>query len=194
MTEPVEFELGDTGTPRLSGQEGQEGAEQPYTDPYAEQATAAMVAPLGWTPAEGARVIGGLVATVTTILYAIRYQAAPAPDLVPAIAGDPEREFPLLGMSLVPILDLVAPKGSAAAVGVGLGAGVSELMGAMVRRMPVLTVPPPDRRTAPGARPAPATSPSAAAAEDSGGFAFKGDQLRTLARADGGALTGLGLE
>jgi hypothetical protein len=193
VTEPVEFELGDSGAPRLSGQEGQEGQEQPYADPYAEQAAAAMVAPLGWTPDEGARVIGGLVATVTTILYAIRYKAPPAPALVPAIAGDPEREFPLLGMSLVPVLDVIAPKGSAAAVGVGLGAGVSELMGAMVRRMPVLTVPPPGRGSAPDARPAPA-SPSAAAAEDSGGFAFKGDQLRTLARADGGALTGLGLE
>jgi hypothetical protein len=189
VTEPVEFETGDVGAPRLDGQDAPEGAEQTYTDPYAEQA-AAMAMPAGWTPGEAAQVVGGLVATITTAVYAMRWQAVPSPDLVPHIAGNPEQEFALLGMSLAPVLDRIAPKGSAAAVGVGLGAGVSEVLGAMVRRMPVLSVPPPDRRRQTAAAPQPAP---AAQGEESGGFRYSGDQLRVLQRADS-PLTGMGLE
>lgn len=186
MTEAVEFDVPDAGAPRLDGQEGPEVTQGP--DPYADAATALMPVP-GWTQAEAARVIGGLVAGVTTAMYIVRYQAPPAAELVPYIAGNPEQEFPLLGMSLAPILDLIAPKGSAMAVGVGLGAGVSELMGAMARRMPVLATPPPKAR--PGAAPA-ADAPASAAPSEGRGFQFTGKELRVLD--DEQPLTGLGIE
>lgn len=186
MTAAIEIEVHDAGAPLLDGQEG--GAEQAVPDPYAD--IAAAVVP-GWTQAEAARVIGGMVAGLTTALYLVRYQAPPAPELVPAIAGQPEQEFPLLGMSLAPILDLIAPKGSAAAIGVGLGAGISEVMGAMVRRMPVLSTPPPDRRPA---APPHAAAPPADAAAAGDGFRYRGPELEVLRRAETSPLTGLGLD
>lgn len=178
----------DAGAPNLG--DGGESGEQQGPDPYADAAALAAVVP-GWTQVEAARVIGGLVAGITTALYVVKHQAPPAVELVPAIAGDPEREFPLLGMSLAPILDLVAPKGSAAAIGVGLGAGVSELMTAMARRMPVLAV-------SPNSKAMGAPAPAAAAPErrpapggNAGGFKFSGDALRVLSHEQ--PLTGLGL-
>lgn len=184
MTEAVEFDVVNAGAPALDGQ----GGDQVGPDQVAE-GTAAVVAVPGWTQAEAARVIGGLVAGLTTAMYVIRYQAPPAAELVPQIAGDPEREFPLLGMSLAPILDVIAPKGSAAAVGVGLGAGISEVMGAMARRMPVLATPPPKAR--PGA--AAAADPKASAAPpEARGFHFTGEELRVLQ--DEQPLAGIGLE
>jgi hypothetical protein len=186
VSEAVEFEVQDHGQPVLDGQPAADGQQAPPVD----EPLAAVPVP-GWTQQEAARVIGGLVAGITTAMYVFRFQAAPAPELVPAIAGDPEREFPLLGMSLAPILDLVAPKGSAAAVGVGLGAGVSELMGAMARRMPVLQSPPPQQRPQ-GPPPAPAAA-RPAPAEGATGFRFSGDALHVLRREED-ALLGTGLE
>jgi len=187
MTEAVEFDVPDAGAPNLDGQEGgPDVTEGP--DPYAQQATPLMPVP-GWTQQEAARVIGGLVGGITTAMYVIRYQAPPAAELVPYIAGNPEQEFPLLGMSLAPILDMIAPKGSAAAVGVGLGAGVSEVMGAMARRMPVLATPPPKARA--GRAPT-AEQPQPAAPSEGKGFRFSGDALRVLQQDD--ALAGMGIE
>lgn len=188
MTEPMEFEVPDPGAPNLGDGAGEQAQGQ---DPSADAAALAAVVP-GWTQAEAARVIGGLVAGITTAMYVLKHHAPPAVELVPAIAGDPEREFPLLGMSLAPILDAVAPKGSAAAVGVGLGAGVSELMTAMARRMPVLAVAP--QQKAMGApAPAAAAQPRQAPAGDGGGFKFSGDALRVL-RNQEQPLIGMGIE
>lgn len=185
--EPVEFEVPSGGAPALDGQDGDQVSSGP--DQFADAATALMPVP-GWTQQEAARVIGGLVSGITTALYVIRYQGPPAAELVPHIAGNPDQEFPLLGMSLAPILDLIAPKGSAAAVGVGLGAGISEVMGAMARRMPVLATPPPKAR--PGAAPA-ADAPASAAPSEARGFRFRGEALHVLERAEG-PLTGFGIE
>lgn len=187
MSEAVEFEVPDPGTPSLNGQDGEGVTSGP--DPFADAATALMPVP-GWTQQDAARVIGGLVAGLTTAMYVVRYKAAPAAELVPYIAGHPEQEFPLLGMSLAPILDLIAPKGSAAAVGVGLGAGISEVMGAMARRMPVLATPPPKAR--PGAAAAPDTAAPAAPSEGRG-FRFRAEDLHVL-RQDEQPLAGLGIE
>lgn len=181
MTEAVEFEVPSAGAPILDGQEG------PGQAPPVEELAAAVPVP-GWTQQEAARVIGGLVSGLTTAMYVIRYQAPPAAELVPHIAGDPEREFPLLGMSLAPILDLVAPKGSPAAIGVGLGAGVSEVMTAMARRGGVLNSPPPKARAADAA-----AEPAAAAPPDGQGFRYRGDLLRVLQH-DEAVLTGTGIE
>jgi hypothetical protein len=191
VTEPVEFDVPDAGAPNLEG--GDQVGEQPAGQ--FDQQPIALPVP-GWTQDEAARVIGGAVAGLTTVLYVMRYQAPPAPELVPQIAGDPPREFPLMGMSLAPILDLLAPKGSLQAIGVGLGAGFSELMGAMARRLPVLQVAPKDgaRHAAAAAPASPAppgeATPAAAAGE---GFRFQGDQLRVLRQAAEEPLTGLGL-
>lgn len=185
MTAAVEFDVREAGPPNLDGQDGAPVTQGP--DEFAGAATALMPVP-GWTQQEAARVIGGLVAGVTTAMYVVRYREAPAAELVPYIAGQPEQEFPLLGMSLAPILDMLAPKGSAAAIGVGLGAGISEVMGAIARRMPVLATPPKAR---PAAAAAPDVTASAAPSEGRG-FHFSGDQLRML---DGDpALAGIGLE
>lgn len=190
MTEPVVFDVPESGAPAL------EGGDQPSQPAGAvDQLPQVLVVP-GWTQEEAARVIGGAVAGLTTVLYVMRYQAPPAAELVPAIAGDPEREFPLMGMSLAPILDLLAPKGSPQAVGVGLGAGFYELMGAMARRLPVLQVAP--RDAAPAPRPAAAAAPSqaatAGAATSGEGFKYSGEQLRVLQReAAAESLAGLGI-
>ena len=184
MTEAVEFDVPEAGAPNLGG-EGQESA-------YDQQAAAQVQVPVivtGWQPDEAARVIGGMVAGLTTVLYVMRHQAPPAAELVPYIAGDPPREFPLLGMSLAPILDVIAPKGSAAAVGVGLGAGISELMGAMARRLPVISTPPPDKQQAPR----PQEKAKAAPVPDPGGFSYSGDHLRVLQQAEG-AYAGVGVD
>jgi hypothetical protein len=186
VSETAEFEVGDVGQPRLDGQEGDEAQA---SDPVVQ---AQPVAVPGWTQDEAARVVGGMVAGLTTVLYLVRYQAPPGLELIPQIAGDPEKEFPLLGMSLAPILDLIAPKGSAAAVGVGLGAGLSELATAMVRRVPVLATPPAGAGR-PASAVAPAAAPTAESAPDGDGFRFRGKQLEVLAKADEAPLAGLGL-
>src|SRR2546430_357114 len=120
--------------------------------------------------------INKMVTGLTTTLYMMKHHAPPAAELVPYITKDPAKEFPLLGTSLAPILDLVAPKGSAAAVSVGLEAGISELMGAITRRMPVLATPPPKKDQQQPAQP----QPEQPAQPPDGGFRYSGDQLRVL--------------
>jgi hypothetical protein len=173
VTEAVEFDVPEAGAPNL-GDEGRPEQEQPQ-QPFSP------VIVTGWTAEEAARVVGGMVAGLTTALYVVKHQAPPPAELVPYIAGDPPREFPLLGAGLAPILDSLAPKGSAAAVGVSLGAGISELMGAMARRMPVLATPPKQEQRAqqPPPQQAPAEPPP------DGGFRYAGDQLRVLQGQDG---------
>lgn len=168
--DPVEFDVPEAGEPRLGDDlgDGYSSDAVPPTQP---------VIITGWTPEEAARVVGGIVSGITTAMYVIRYQAPPGAELVPYIAGDPPREFPLLGAGLAPVLDALAPKGSPAAVGVSLGAGISELMGAMARRMPVLRTPPPQQRTPP-----PTPPPAPAAAAEAGGFRYSGSELRVLQR------------
>lgn len=188
MTDAVEFDVQASAEgPKLEGQE----ASPP--EGSAETATALMPVP-GWTAPEAARVVGGAVANVTLMLYALRHHAPPAPELWPAIAGDPEREFPLMGAGLAPVLDFIAPKGSLAAIGVSLTAGLGELIGAMARRAPVLATPPP-----PKAQPGPAAAAeadprrAAAPSEEGGGFRYQGDQLRVLREAEN-PLVGFGVE
>jgi len=188
VTEAVEFDVVDAGAPRLDGQDGPDVTQGP--DPYAQAATSLMPVP-GWTQDEAARVVGGAIANVTLLMYAVRWHEAPAPELWPVIAGDPEREFPLMGAGMAPILDFIAPKGSPQAVGVSLTAGVGEVIGAMARRWQVVNTAPP-----PKARPAEtrAAEPQHAAASSEGqGFRYTGDQLRVLERADEG-LGAMGIE
>jgi hypothetical protein len=188
VSEAVEFDVLDAGPPRLDGQEGGDQVEQ-GADPSAEQASAVVPVP-GWTQKEAAQVIGGMVAGLTTALYVVKHQAPPPAELVPYIAGNPEQEFPLLGMSLAPILDMLAPKGSPQAIGVGLGAGLSEVMTAIARRVPVINTPPPKAQQGP----APAAErPAPAAASDGEGFRFKGDALHVLQRAET-PLEGFGIQ
>lgn len=173
MTEPVEFEVPDAGEPALGD------AAQPPSD-------IKLLAPIpGWTPDEAAQVVGGMVANVTIVLYAVKWKAPPPMELAPAIAGNPALEFPLLGAGLAPMLDLIAPKGSPQATGVSLAAGVGELVSAIARRSAVLNVPPKQDRPpvgAPAAAAAPQQPATAAPAPD-GGFRFNRDQLTVLARA-----------
>lgn len=175
MTEAVEFDVPSAGAPNLDGQEGGEQVSQ-GPDQFATAATPLMPVP-SWTQDEAARVVGGLVANVTLAMYAVRWRAVPAPELWERIAGDPVREFPLMGAGLAPVLDFLAPKGSAAAVGVSLTAGMGELIGAMARRWDVIDTAPP--LTSTKARPAPAEQPAAAASSPDG-FRFRGEALRVL--------------
>ena len=191
MTEAVEFAVPDAGAPRLDGQEGGDQVQQ-GPDLQAEQATALMPVP-SWTQDEAAQVVGGLVANVTLAMYAFRWHEAPAPELWEAIAGDPKREFPLMGSGLAPVLDFLAPKGTPQAVGVSLTAGAGEVIGAMARRWAVInTAPPPKaQRPAPAAAAQPASAPGP---EDGGeGFRFRGPQLEVLRRAES-PLAGMGIE
>lgn len=188
MTEPVEFEVEDTGAPRLGEQASADAAENP--EPTA--AAGVLVTVPGWTQDEAARVVGGGIANLTLLLYVTRWHAAPAPELWPVIAGDPPREFPLLGAGLAPVLDFLAPKGSAAAVGVSLTAGMGEVIGAMARRMHVLAAPPQAQLA--GA-PAPEAGPppdgvGAEAARDR--FHFTPEQLRVIQRAQD-PMAGMGI-
>lgn len=186
--EAVEFDVPAAGAPNLDGQGGPEVSQG--QDPYAQQATALMPVP-GWTQDEAAKVVGGMVANVTLLMYAMRWHQAPAPNLWPLIAGEPESEFPLMGAGLAPVLDFIAPKGSPQAVGVSLGAGVGELIGAMARRWEVVNTAPPTAR--PGAAAA-STEPRASAAPSEGeGFRFRGPDLRVLAQAEH-PLAGFGFE
>lgn len=186
MTEPMEFEVPDAGTPNLGDAGERPDGPDPYTEP------SALVPVLGWTADEAAKVVGGMVANVTLALYAFKHKAPPPVAIWPYIAGNPGQEFPLLGAGLAPVLDFVAPKGGAAAVGVSLTAGAGELIGAFARRAPLLNTPP--SSSSPSA-PAPAAAePRPAAAsngESAGGFKFKGDALRVLQREE--PLSGLGL-
>ena len=187
MSEAVEFDVRDAGAPRLDGQEGgPEVAQGP--DAFAQQATALMPVP-GWTQDEAARVVGGAIANVTLLMYAVRWHEAPGPELWPVIAGDPVNEFPLMGAGLAPVLDFIAPKGSPQAVGVSLTAGVGEVIGAMARRWSVINTAPPKARA--GAAAAPPDQP--APPSEGKGFRFAPDALRVLGRADEG-LAGLGIE
>jgi hypothetical protein len=187
MAEAVEFDIPDAGAPRLDGQDAPDVSQGP--DPHAQLPLPLMPVP-GWTQEEASRVVGGAIANVTLLMYAVRWHEAPAPELWPVIAGDPEREFPLMGAGLAPVLDFIAPKGSPQAVGVSLTAGVGEVIGAMARRWPVVNTAPPKARAAP----APAAAPAAAAGASEGqGFKFTGDQLRVLERADEG-LAAMGIE
>lgn len=183
MTEPVEFEVPDAGAPRLDGQDA--GDVQSGPDAFAQQATVLMPVP-GWTQDEAAKVVGGLVANVTLLMYAVRWHEAPAPELWPYIAGNPEQEFPLMGAGLAPVLDFLAPKGSPQAVGVSLSAGVGEIIGAMARRWQVVNTAPPKAQPGAGR----AAEPPAASSE-AGGFKFSGEALRVLQGDE--SLTGLGL-
>lgn len=185
MTEPVEFEVPSAGAPVLDGQDGPEVTEGP--DQFAAAATSLMPVP-GWTQDEAARVVGGVVANVTLVMYWARWKGAPAPELWPVIAGDPPREFPLMGAGLAPVLDFLAPKGSAAAVGVSLTAGVGEIIGAMARRWEVVNTAPPVGRPAAAAAPPPAPARPAA---PEGGFRFSRSELRVL---EDSPLAGLGIE
>lgn len=184
MSEPSEFEVTVGGAPKLDdSQDVQDGPDQ-----YASAATALIPLP-GWTQDEAARVVGGMVANATLVMYVVRWRAAPAPELWPLIAGDPPREFPLLGAGLAPVLDFLAPKGSLPAIGVSLTAGAGEVIGAMARRWEVVnTAPPPPAR--PAAAPA---EPRAAAAPTGEGFRFTGEGLRILREQDGYAV-GMGIE
>ena len=182
MTEAVEFDVPSAGAPALDGGEVAQGP-----DAAAQPATVLMPVP-GWTQKEAARVVGGLVANVTLAMYAFRWRTAPAPELWPAIAGDPEREFPLMGAGLAPVLDFLAPKGSAAAVGVSLTAGGGEIIGAMARRWEVINTAP--SRPRPAA--APTAEPQAAAAPSGEGFRFTGEALRVLQSDE--AYAGVGVE
>lgn len=188
MSEAVEFEIPDAGAPNLGGQDGAEDA------PDAGAESFPLLAPIpGWTPPEAAKVVGGMVANVTLALYLWKHHAPPPVELWPYIAGEPEREFPLLGAGLAPVLDFLAPKGSAAAVGVSLSAGTGELIGAFARRAPILDTPPKDSRSTPAQRPAErAPAPAPTAAENGRGFRFRGDDLRVLQPDD--PLMGLGLQ
>ena len=181
MPEPVEFDVVGAGAPRLDGQEGEHTEQGP--DVYAEAATALAPIPR-WTQDEAAQVVGGLVANVTLAMYAIRWQAAPAPELWPYIAGQPQQEFPLMGAGLAPVLDFIAPKGSPQAVGVSLTAGVGEVIGAMARRWQVINTAPPQSRPGAQAGPAAEPRPAPAAASNGEGFRFTPDQLRVLQRAE----------
>lgn len=186
MTEAVEFDVVDPGAPNLDGQDGTPVTEGP--DAYATAATPLMPVP-SWTQDEAARVVGGLVANITLAMYAFRWQAAPAPELWPRIAGDPVCEFPLMGAGLAPVLDFLAPKGSAAAVGVSLTAGAGEVIGAMARRWDVINTAPPAAQPPP--RAVPAEQPAAAAASAPRSFRFRSGELRVL---QDDALAGLGLD
>jgi hypothetical protein len=138
----------------------------------------------GWSQDEAAQVVGGMVANLTIVLYAVKWKAPPPMELAPQIAGNPKAEFPLLGAGLAPILDFVAPKGSAAAVGVSLTAGVGELLAAVARRSAVLQVAPKDKpRPAAGGAPEAATAP-APAPSSGNGFRYSGDALRVLQGGD----------
>lgn len=185
MTDAIEIEVPAAGAPALEGQDGPPVTEGP--DQFAAAATSLMPVP-GWTQDEAARVVGGVLANVTLVMYAMRWHAAPAPELWPVIAGDPPREFPLMGAGLAPVLDFLAPKGSAAAVGVSLTAGIGEVIGAMARRWEVVNTAPPTAR--PAAGPAPAPTPSPAPSGD-GAFRFSRSELRVL---EDGPLAGLGIE
>lgn len=185
MTTPIEFDVPEQGTPNLE--------DSPTDDQSPDQpALTAIAAPVGWTPEEAAHVVGGAVSLITTAMYLVKYHQPPAAELVPMIAGNPPLEFPLMGAGLAPILDLVAPKGSAAAVGVSLGAGVSELMGAMARRMPVMAIAPKQKPAAPVGNPA--NQPPAAAPPEppsNGGFRFRRDELSVLQDQDAYASMGV---
>lgn len=185
MSEAVEFDVPDAGAPNLG-----EGGDSPADQVAAQQATQLVVQP-GWTQDEAAQVVGGAVANLTVILYAMRWHAPPPMEIVPAIAGDPKTEFPLMGMGLAPVLDFLAPKGSPQAVGVSLTAGVSEIVSAIARRSAVLEVPPKRDETQP--RPAPTAAPAPAAAPDEGGYRFKGKDLEVL-RPGSDAFAGLGVQ
>lgn len=167
MTEQVEFQVVEPGSPNLNA---------PVETPQAETVT--QVVSQGWTPEEASSVVGGMVANLTIVMYAMKWRATPPMELMPVIAGDPKTEFPMLGISLAPILDILAPKGGAAAVGVSLSAGVGEIVGAVARRSQVLMTAPPQKQ-APAPRPGPAPQPQAPV-EESGSFKFSGDQLRVL--------------
>jgi hypothetical protein len=186
LTEAVEFDVPAAGAPNLDGQGGGPDVSQ-GPDGFAAGATPLMPVP-GWTQDEAARVVGGAIANVTLLMYAVRWHEAPAPELWPVIAGDPEREFPLMGAGLAPVLDFLAPKGSPQAVGVSLTAGVGEVIGAMARRWQVVnTAPPKTRPASPTAEPAPAASSEAQ------GFRYSGEALRVLERAEE-PMVGFGLE
>jgi hypothetical protein len=188
VTETVEFDVPDAGAPNLGDQDDSGSAPDTGADSFP-----LLAAIPGWTPQEAAKVVGGMVANVTLALYAWRHHAPPPVELWPYIAGEPEREFPLLGAGLGPVLDFLAPKGSAAAVGVSLSAGTGELIGAFARRAPILDTPPKDARSAtPAARPAERPAPAPAAAENGRGFRFRADDLRVLQPDD--PLMGLGLQ
>lgn len=185
----MEITVEEEGQPKL----GQEG-EQDVQAQQQQTSAAALPVVLGWTPQEAAQVVGGVVANLTLALYAIRWHAPPAAELWPAIAGNPTTEFPLMGAGLAPVLDFMAPKGSAAAIGVSLTAGLGELVGAIARRSSVLDVPPP-AKPSPGATPsspAPTTAP-AEASPGSNGFRFRGPGLEVLDRAES-PLAGMGIE
>lgn len=186
MTDPVDFELVAGGEPNLGDQEGA------GPDPLAEGVS--ILAPVvGWTAQEAAKVVGGLVANLTLALYAFKHQAPPPAELWPYIAGHPEQEFPLMGAGLAPVLDFVAPKGSAAAVGVSLTAGAGELIGAFARRAPIINTPPPEKARPAGSAPSPAAQPSPApAGGEARGFRFSGEALRVL-QPDEGPLPGVGI-
>jgi len=189
----VAYDVEDPGAPRLDGAEDGDQVEAAAPDELGDQVAKPSLMPSGWTEGEAARVVGGMVAGLTTVLYAMRYRQPPAVELVPAIAGDPEREFPLLGMSLAPILDMMAPKGSPAAIGVGLGAGLSELLGAVARRAPVLATPPAGAGAPLRVTSAPTPAPAPPAAEDTpGNFRFTGADLEVLRGGPEPAYAGFG--
>lgn len=161
----LEFSVAEAGEPRLDAPEASETPVQPLNTP----------APTGWTQDEAAQVVGGWLSTGFAVAYLVRWQAPPGHELWPAIAGDPKSEFPILGATLAPLLDFLAPKGSAMAVGVGASAGIGELIGALARRSQVLSVPPPQRQE----RPAQPASPPAQ--EESGNFKFTQQDLSVFA-------------
>lgn len=195
--EPIDFDVALSGRPRLEGDAPGPDEPEGLGPPPIEELPAPPVP--GWTPQEAARVVGGGVANVTIILYAMRWKAAPAAELAPAIAGNPEVEFPLMGAGLAPVLDLVAPKGSPAAIGVSLTAGIGEVVTAIARRSDVLQQPPRKRAPGPGApapqgAPAPASpqAPAPAPEREGGKFRFEGKALEVLR--DEPELTGVGIE
>jgi hypothetical protein len=187
----VEFSVEDPGAPRLDGQEGGDqvaGDQVPGADVDQLVAPTAQLAPAGWTAEEAAKIVGGAVAGLTTFAYWARWHQPPGLELLPEITGDPEHEFPLLGAGLAPVLDMLAPRGSPQAIGLSLGAGVSELFGGVVRRLPVLErQPPQQQRAATAAAPAPAPVDDA----PPGSFRFRREDLAVLGPE--GAYDGLGI-
>ena len=112
------------------------------------------------------------------IAYVVKWKVPPAAELWPLIAGDPKSEFPILGATIAPMLDFLAPKGTALGVGVGLSAGIGELVGAIGRRASVLNVPPP-QQAQPQQAPAP-PPPGPTPVDESGGFKFNQQDLSVI--------------
>lgn len=185
MTEPVTFEVPEAGPPRLG--DGSEGGDD---QPELEQPTQQLAIQIGWSQEEASMVVGGVIANLTLAMYAMKWKAVPDAELWPLIVGDPKSEFPLMGAGLAPILDFIAPKNSAAAVGISLTAGVGEVISAAARRAEVVGTKP-KQQTQQG--PAPQPQPAAAApSAEPGGFKFNPNDLAALRNQDAYAGMGIG--